>query len=202
MLILVCLLLIAYFSGSIPYGLLVARAKGVDILSTGSGNIGATNVLRTLGKPLGVIVFILDILKGLLPGLLARHFITEKFYVFDAQAIWFLVGVFSVLGHIFSPWLNFKGGKGIATGFGATLCAIPYAGLAAFGCMIVTTMFTRYVSLGSLLAAWIAPIFAFFVFHDSWQVIPVLILMALFITVKHKDNIVRIKNGTERKFPS
>jgi glycerol-3-phosphate acyltransferase PlsY len=198
--VILALALFAYLFGTVPYGLLIARAKGIDILKVGSGNIGATNVTRALGSKLGFLVFGLDVLKGLVPGLVTKAVIKEPFWSIEPTAWAFLMGVVAILGHMFSPWMGFKGGKGISTGLGATLGAIPGAGLTAFGCMILVTAVTRYVSLGSLVATVVIMPLSYFVFKDTPQVLPILFFMAVFIFWKHRANMQRLMNGTESKF--
>lgn len=192
--------IISYCLGSIPFGLLVARTQGVDIMNVGSGNIGATNVIRALGAKFGLLVFGLDVLKGAVPGILAHFLVTEKTYSVDPQAWAFLFGCIAMMGHMFSPFLKFKGGKGIATGLGATLGSIPVTGLLAFGAMIIVTAFSRYVSLGSLVAVALTIPLSIFVVKDSPQVLPFLVTLVIFIFYKHRTNIQRLIQGTENKF--
>jgi acyl phosphate:glycerol-3-phosphate acyltransferase len=190
----------AYFLGSIPFGMIVARAQGVDIMSVGSGNIGATNVIRALGAKFGLLVFGLDVFKGAIPGILAHFLITQKAYSIDPQAWAFLFGCIAMLGHMFSPFLKFKGGKGIATGLGAALGSIPLTGLLAFALMILITAICRYVSLGSLIAVASTIPISIFIVKDSPQVLPFLSILAVFIFYKHRSNIQRLIQGTESKF--
>lgn len=194
---------LAYLLGSIPTGyLLVKLFRHEDIRSVGSGNIGATNVLRSGGKGLGAATFLLDVLKGaaavwlgallasvLLPGMPFR----------DAQA---LAAVSAVLGHMFPVWLHFRGGKGVATGFGVFLVAAPLAALASIGLFAIVLLVTRYVSLGSILGAASFPFFAWFMVHEDKPVpyIAAQIFVALLIVLKHHQNIRRLLNGTESRF--
>jgi glycerol-3-phosphate acyltransferase PlsY len=198
--VIVALALFAYLFGTVPYGLLIAKAKGVDIMKVGSGNIGATNVTRALGPTLGLIAFALDVMKGWVPGLVTKGVIKENTFGLEPTTWAFVFCVVAILGHMFSPWLKFKGGKGIATGLGATLGAIPAAGLTSFGVMILVTAITRYVSLGSLVATVAIIPISLFVYKDTPQVVPILLLMGAFIFYKHKANIQRLKLGTESKF--
>ena len=124
------LISLGFALGSIPFGFMVAKAKGVDIREVGSGNIGATNVMRVLGKGPGIAVLLLDVLKGLIPSLCGH-------LIFHDKQIAFAAGVAAVFGHTFSPFLKFKGGKGIATGLGALLGSSPFVGLAAFSVFFV-----------------------------------------------------------------
>ncbi len=182
----------AYLLGSIPVGVLVAKSKGIDILNTGSGSIGATNVYRTLGRGPGFFVFVLDVLKGLIPALLARIWFHEPMFPFA-------IGLCAVIGHSLSPWLKFKGGKGIATGVGALLGSIPLVAVAGLACFLFSVLLTRYISFGSILAALsLAPLGFAFGLPIS-MTIPLAIL-GLFVVYRHKSNIIRLMNGTEPKF--
>ncbi|MGA3133427.1 MAG: glycerol-3-phosphate 1-O-acyltransferase PlsY [Terracidiphilus sp.] len=193
----------AYLLGSIPTGYVLVRIFcRQDIRSVGSGNIGATNVLRTGGKGLGGLTFLLDVLKGCcavwLGGALGA-WLMPAVPLRDAQA---LAALFAVLGHMFTCWLHFRGGKGVATGFGVFLAASPWAALAAFGFFAVILALTRYVSLGSIVAA-----LAFVVF--AWKFPPgphpplffaVECIIVLLIIAKHHQNIRRLFAGTESRF--
>lgn len=182
----------AYLLGSIPFGVLVARSKGIDIMSVGSGNVGATNVYRTLGWGPGLLVFFLDVAKGALPALVTNILLGDKVFSFG-------VGMVAVLGHGFSPWLKFKGGKGIATGLGALLGSSPLVACTVLGVFAVVLAVSRYVSLASILAA--GSLVGFGVlFRDP---VPMLIgyaLLFVFVVVKHSSNIRRLIAGTERRF--
>jgi glycerol-3-phosphate acyltransferase PlsY len=180
--------------------MLLARAKGVDIRTVGSGNIGATNVVRALGPKVGLAVFVLDVLKGTIPALIATQVVQDPVGGVQIQTISMLMGVIAILGHMFSPFIGFKGGKGVATGFGAALGAIPGAALVGLAVISLTVALTRYVSLGSILAAISVPIVSMLVFRDSLQLLPILVVMAAFIIWKHRANIERLRNGTESKF--
>lgn len=186
------LLAFSFLLGAIPFGLLIARSKGVDILSVGSGNIGATNVWRTLGPGPGTIVMLLDMLKGAIPAFLGKVLLQDDSWSFG-------LGLTAVLGHSLSPFLKFKGGKGIATGCGALLGSNPLVGgicLAVFG---IVLGLTRYVSLGSICAV-IALASLGFILKLPMFVTVAYVVMAAFIIFKHKDNVKRLINGTERKF--
>ena len=190
---------IAYLLGSIPIGYLLVRIfRRQDIRSVGSGNIGATNVLRHGGKSLGAITFLLDVLKGSSPSArrpLAAH-LAPAFPSRDAQA---LAALFAVLGHIFPIWLHFRGGKGVATGFGVFLVAAPCAALAAIAVFALVLLITRLVSLASIIGAFSFPIFALFLTHGPRPsfFIAVQFAVALLIIVKHHQNIRRLIDGTE-----
>ena len=186
----------AYLLGSIPTGYLVARAKGIDIRRHGSGNIGATNVLRTLGKPLGVFVFFIDALKGYaavwLPHLIA-----------PAAPDWLPIAaaVAAIAGHNYTPWLGFKGGKGIATSAGVLLALMPLAVLAIAVVWFAVFFTTRYVSLASMSAAAALPVAVALLWNFGLGGNAPLILFALLISAlaiwRHRANIQRLREGTE-----
>jgi glycerol-3-phosphate acyltransferase PlsY len=199
--------------GSIPFGLLVGLTKGVDPRKAGSGNIGATNVARLLGKKFFFIVFTLDLLKGLLP-MLAAAFIVHR-YVTSPDAMiflfWILVGFASILGHMFSCFIGFKGGKGVATSCGVILGLFPYYTLpAVFVIVVWAALFatSRIVSLASIAAAAVFPIaYAACGIVRHWPILgqqsPLLafaVLVALMIVYKHRANIARLRAGTESRF--
>ncbi len=193
---------VAYLLGSIPIGYLLVRFfRQQDIRSVGSGNIGATNVLRYGGKSLGAITFLLDVLKGsgsvFLGALLAAH-LAPAFPCRDAQA---LAALFAVLGHMFPVWLHFSGGKGVATGFGVFLVAAPCAALASIAVFAVVFLLTRYVSLASILSAAAFPFFALFMVHGPRPpfFIAVQFAVAFLIIAKHHQNIRRLLTGTESR---
>lgn len=183
----------AYLIGSIPVGYLVARAKGVDILHFGSGNIGATNVFRAFGKGLGLLVFILDVLKGAGPAV-AAYYLTS-----GSQVYAFWIGMAAVVGHCLSPFLKFKGGKGIATGLGAVLGSCWQVALVAFVVFIVCLAITRYVSASSILAA-LTIVPAGIYFEVQKPVIWALGALAVFVIYRHRPNISRLLAGTEPRF--
>jgi glycerol-3-phosphate acyltransferase PlsY len=197
------IVVLAYLLGSIPTGyLLVKLFRHEDIRSVGSGNIGATNVLRSGGKGLGAATFLLDTLKGaaavLLCSILARHLLPSMPFR-DAEAI---AAVSAVLGHMFPVWLHFRGGKGVATGFGVFLVAAPLAALAAIGLFAAILLFTRYVSLASILGAASFPVFAWFLVHGDKPApyIAAQVFVASLIILKHHQNIRRLATGTESRF--
>jgi len=194
------LLVFSYFLGSIPFGILIAKSRGVNLLTSGSGNIGATNALRVLGTKWGLLVFFLDMIKGTIPATIARFTLTEPIGFLDPHALWFLVGFTAILGHMLSPWLGFKGGKGIATGIGMMLAAAPAPGLLAFLGFLIVAYFTRYISVASTVAVWLAPAIALFWPGESKLTLPFYLIIAIFVTVKHKKNYDRLRAGTESKF--
>jgi len=197
------IVVVSYLLGSIPTGYLLVRLfRNQDIRSVGSGNIGATNVLRSGGKGLGAATFLLDMLKGcaavLLGGFLGGLLLPEMPFR-DAQA---LAALSAVIGHMFPVWLRLRGGKGVATGFGVFLVAAPLAALAAITTFAIVLLLTRYVSLASIIGAASFPIFAWFFVHGDRPVfyIAVQAAVALLIIVKHHQNIGRLLAGTESRF--
>jgi glycerol-3-phosphate acyltransferase PlsY len=190
--LLALLVIAAYLVGAIPFGYLVARSRGIDITAVGSGNIGATNVHRALGKWLGLLVFMLDVLKGLAPALVA-------YYLLKSQSYSFAVGIAAIGGHCLSPFLKFKGGKGIATGLGAMLGSCPLVALSAFAVFFVCMVFTRYVSLSSMVAA-LTIIPSGILFKVQEVLLVPYGVLTVFVLYRHRANIQRLLNGTESKF--
>jgi acyl phosphate:glycerol-3-phosphate acyltransferase len=182
--------MLAYLAGSIPFGLIFTKATGHgDIRALGSGNIGATNVLRTGDKKLAAATLFCDIAKGLIPVLIARQFGP----VAAAAA-----ALAAPLGHIFPLWLGFKGGKGVATGAGALLAYLWPAALAAAATWIIVALVFRYSSLAAITAAASAPAYAW-LFADTRLEPLVVLLIALIIIWRHRDNIARLRRGEESK---
>ena len=187
----------AYLVGSIPFGFLVGKMRGKDIRTLGSKNIGATNVYRTVGKPWGILAFACDFLKGFLPTLAAQKF---------GNADWLplMVGILTVAGHMWTCFMKFKGGKGIATGFGMLVALVPWLVLTAFGLWAVTVWLSHYISLGSILAAAFLLVAVWFPILGSpgWRDLPLCILVAFvsaFAIWKHRSNIQRLAKGCENK---
>jgi len=182
----------SYLLGSIPSGLLLARLSGApDPRKVGSGNIGATNVLRSGGKTLGILTLIFDILKGLIPTL-AAALVLKNSYVVG------LVGLLAFLGHLFPVYLKFKGGKGVATAIGVMIVIMPEALLISLLCFLIVVGISRTVSLGSIMASALLPLWGGLWGYSG----PFVILsgiMALLIIVRHRENIKRILAGTESK---
>jgi glycerol-3-phosphate acyltransferase PlsY len=189
----ILLVLGAYLLGSVPTGLLLARAFGdVDIRTAGSGNIGATNVYRTLGKKLGLLTLVGDCLKGLLPVLAARMLQLDPHWVAA-------VGLAAFLGHIYTVFLGFKGGKGVATGLGVFLGISPASILVAILVFIIVLFRWRYVSLASIASAAVVPsLVAFFEKTRSHTLMA--LLVAALIIWRHRENIRRLRDGTESRF--
>ena len=197
------LVVFAYLLGSIPTGFLLVKIfRNEDIRSVGSGNIGATNVLRSGGKGLGAATFAIDCLKGASAVLIARAIATQFATVLSPREVEAIAAVFAVLGHMFPVWLGFRGGKGVATGFGVFLVAAPLAALASICVFFVVLMGSRYVSLASILGAASFPPFAWFLVGGEKPplFIAAQIIVALLIIAKHHQNIRRLVAGTEHRF--
>jgi acyl phosphate:glycerol-3-phosphate acyltransferase len=214
------LVVAGYLCGAVPFGLLVGRLKGVDIRTRGSCNIGATNVGRVLGRPYGILVFLLDGLKGFLPVMLARFLLLRQganpggasTAGFLPYLLLVLVAVACVIGHMFPVYLKFKGGKGVATSLGVGLGIYPYytlAGLLAFVLWGLVLMVTRYVSVSSIVAVGAFPvIFAVLAwvrsdrwgrFADLWPLHLFGVVIAVLVVYRHRTNIGRLVAGTEHK---
>ena len=196
--------LVAYLFGSIPTGFLVAKSRGVDIRTVGSGNIGATNVFRILGKPAGLFVLLVDALKGWVPVFLVAKLMAAVFYPAAGQTAfeWFkiIAGVCAILGHIYTCWLHFKGGKGIATSAGVLVALVPVPLLIILGIWIVVFAISRYVSLNRLRSRlpFRSP-FASLLVGESKTIVIVTACLATLAIYKHKANIKRLLNGTESR---
>ena len=185
----------AYFTGAVPTGYLITRlVKGVDIRSIGSGNPGATNVYRTAGAAAGVVTFVLDVLKGFLPVIFTVIYSgsTNSFW-------WILVGLCTVSGHIWTVFLGFRGGKGVATACGVFFALMPLPTFYAFALFLAVVFLTRYVSAGSIAAALFLPVFAWFTNQPKTLFI-FTIVIGILIIIKHGKNIERLINGSENKF--
>ena len=200
----------AYLVGSIPFGFLVGKMRGKDIRTLGSKNIGATNVYRTVGKPWGVLAFACDFLKGFLPTLAAR-LVSE-----DNASLLYLplaVGILTVAGHMWTCFMKFKGGKGIATGFGMLVALTPVLVLVAFAVWVVVMLVSHYVSLGSIVAAAFLMVVVWLPWYDwfrceilrccrGYHDLPLCILVTVlcaFAIWKHKTNIIRLRAHAESK---
>lgn len=182
--------IVAFLVGSIPFGYIIGRVfYRTDIRKTGSGNIGAMNALRTIGKSGAVAVLVLDAAKGFLPAFLTLHFAHDI-------RLASTVAVAAVLGHCFSPWLGWKGGKGVATSFGAIFALSWKAGLVAVAAWVAGAGMTSYSSVGSMLGNLVAP-FALFFFTRSVLAAMYGIFAAIFIIYTHRENLGRLRAGTE-----
>lgn len=213
-------LVIGYLCGCVPFGLLVGRLKGVDVRMHGSGNIGATNVGRVLGRPWGALAFMLDLGKGVAPvavfGMFAHHWMLKAVEGRpEVCLMWAAVATVCVFGHMFPIFLKFKGGKGVATSLGVLLGLYPYftlPGLVAFGVWVLVTLATRYVSVGSVVAVLAFPvIFELFAASlreqwgtvaDLWPLHVFAITMALLVVYRHRGNLRRLYEGTENRIGS
>lgn len=204
--------LAAYLLGSIPTGFLVARAKGIDIRSAGSGNIGATNAMRVLGKPAGIFVLLMDAFKGWYAcqvGILVFfHFLPHSNINSDTDvqsiascmdAFPIIAGIFAVLGHNYTCWLKFKGGKGIATSAGVFLALAPWALLIALVVFILAVLVTRYVSVGSIAAGVALPAAVWIMTPHNFLLGIVTTALGALAIYKHKANIQRLMAGTENR---
>lgn len=221
------MLLAALFCGSVPFGYLLARSQGVNIRAHGSGNIGATNVWRVMGKKWGLLCFVLDFLKGLVPSVLTGVLLSRgamgPLGPDYAAAFWLTAAMLTVLGHMFTPWLGFKGGKGVATGFGALLGVYPIftiAAIAALVCWVVAVKLWKMVGLASVIASLVLALVVVgehLAVRFNVQVItlpleglpgyvPATLVhvgfavgLAALVTYKHRANLARTIAGTESK---
>lgn len=182
----------AYLLGSIPTGLLLGKLYGIDVRNEGSGNIGATNLYRTVGRKVGIMTLVGDCLKGLLPVLLVWQ-------LGHAEPMQAWVGLAAFCGHVFSVFLLFKGGKGVATALGVFLALAPLAVAGALAVFILLVAIWRYISLGSIMAAAVMPLIIFFRPHSP-QLLIATVLIAAVVIIKHHSNISRLIAGTESKF--
>jgi glycerol-3-phosphate acyltransferase PlsY len=192
----------AYLLGSIPTGFLVARVRGVDIRTVGSQNMGATNVFRVLGKGPGIFVLLADALKGWGAIALSRYVIQPHYAhgeELNEVAAPIVAGLFAILGHIYTCWLQFKGGKGIATSAGVMVALVPWALLASFVIWLVAFVGTRYVSVASIAASAVLPVATWLTTHDL-MLTGITSLVAALAIYKHKGNVQRLRNGTENRF--
>jgi acyl phosphate:glycerol-3-phosphate acyltransferase len=211
------IVVVSYLLGSIPFGYLLVRIfRGEDVRQTGSGNIGATNVARTGSKKLAIATLLLDALKGYVAVRFAFWLAGSRFananisgqasQVMDSQTIFLLAALAAfcaILGHMFTVWLRFKGGKGVATAVGAFAALAPRAIVVALVLFILVVALTRYVSLGSIVAAAAFPLLVWWLNPAERTTGPVLLLIAassLLIIIRHKDNIRRLLAGTENRW--
>jgi acyl phosphate:glycerol-3-phosphate acyltransferase len=184
-------LLASYLLGSIPFSYLVARTRGIDVRTVGSGNVGATNVMRSAGKAAGIAAFVLDAAKGALAALLARQ-------VAPGPAVPPLAAVAAIVGHMYPVWLGFRGGKGVATGAGAFLPLAPLATAAGLVAFALAAAVTRYVSVGSMAGAIVLAASAA-ALGAPWPVWLAAAAMASLIVWKHRGNLRRLADGTESR---
>ena len=186
-------LTLTYLIASIPFGYIIGKFFGKDVTKEGSGNIGATNVARTLGKKAGALVLILDMLKGFIPV-----FYAKKLFFFDPKFI-AIIALVAVIGHCFSVFMKFKGGKGVATGIGVLLALSPKVAALVIMMWLGTFLVSGYVSLASILAASLSWVFYFFLEGEFYTTLAILIA-SLIIVIKHSSNIERLLKGTESRF--
>lgn len=211
--LLLVLIPVSYLLGSIPFGLLVGLWRGVDVRKAGSGNIGATNVGRLLGGRFFFLVFFLDLLKGMLPMLAAAALLRGKNLEPGTYLLWLAIGGAAICGHLFSLFLSFKGGKGVATSAGVALGLFPFytfPALIAISMWLLLLKLTRYISLASMAAAVVFPI-AYItigllqrppwpILGRQWPLLIFAVLIALMIVFKHRSNLTRLRAGTEPRF--
>ncbi len=213
MLALAAILLLSYLIGSIPFGVIVAKGKGIDIKAHGSGNTGGTNVFRTLGPKYGLSVVVLDALKGVI----AVVAVSQLYYIDpvvlnnqtpfqDITIIRIMAGIFAIIGHIWSVFASFKGGKGVATALGMMLSITTVDMLIALGIFIIVVGAFKYVSLGSIMAAITVPLTLFIrqnVFHAEVQgygtLLPFVLAVSFLLIYMHRTNIQRLLKGNENK---
>lgn len=197
-------ILLSYLIGSIPFGYLVARARGVDILKQGSGNIGATNVGRVLGRPFGLLVFLLDFAKGAGPALGARLWASAQELALPPDSLAVAAAVAAFLGHLFPIYLRFRGGKGVATAAGAVVVLLPGPAVAALLAWLAVALASRYVSLASLTAAVVLCLHRFLFTPRPWgdgnRIVTLFCLVAAgLIFLRHRANIDRLVRGNENR---
>ncbi len=204
------LAVLAYGFGSIPFGFLFGKIKGVDLRQHGSKNIGATNAGRVLGKKYFFLVLLLDAAKGFLPTALAGKLLFQSEVSQWTFILWLLVAFFAIAGHNWPCWLKFKGGKGVATSLGVVLALYPYytwPGLIAFGVWILVYKFSGFVSLGSIVAAavFLLSYLIMVIFipgwtaREQWPLILFASVMIAVLILRHSGNIRRLRSGTENK---
>lgn len=202
-------LICAYLLGSVPFGMLIAAAHGIDLRKVGSGNIGATNLSRALGRRWAYLCFILDLAKGLLPTLVAGIWLGDIGGTSGLLAR-LAVGCAAITGHVFPIYLGFKGGKGVATSFGVALGLWPYYTICVAITLVVWVVFIliwRYVSLASLAAAFAFPVILAAAialvpgwrFSELWPLLIAAIVIPVMVFIRHRDNVVRLLAGTENK---
>jgi len=191
--------LTGYLLGSIPTGFLVAKARGIDIRTVGSGNIGATNAFRILGKRAGIFVLLVDALKGWVAVQVVAPLVAQAIPGAPEVYLRITAGIAVILGHNFTCWLRFKGGKGIATSAGVLVALVPWALLIILGIWIILFLLTRYVSVGSIAASFALPFATWFAQGHDPGLTAVTGAMAALAIYKHRRNIQRLLDGTENR---
>jgi acyl phosphate:glycerol-3-phosphate acyltransferase len=188
----ILLLICAYLLGSVPTGLLLARAFGVNIREAGSGNIGATNVYRTMGRKIGILTLVGDCLKGLIPVLAAKWLGLPDVWVAA-------IGLAAFLGHVYTIFLGFKGGKGVATALGVFLGTSPLSVLGGLAVFALVLYRWRYVSAASIAAAAVIPVIVTLI-EGKPELIAMSLAIAAIVIFRHRENIARLRSGTESRF--
>jgi glycerol-3-phosphate acyltransferase PlsY len=188
-----------FLVGSVPTGYLLGRARGLDIRQHGSGNIGATNVWRVMGRNWGLVAFAADFLKGFLPLLLLKLYGTQALLGWQTDLLLVLCGLAAIVGHNYTPWLGFKGGKGIATSAGVLGALLPPVLGVALSLWIVVTLATRYVSVASILAAASLAPLAWWFYPGQWILFGLACLAGVLAIYRHVSNIRRLLAGTESR---
>ena len=200
----IILIIASYLIGSIPFGLLISKHRGIDLREEGSGNIGTTNAVRVLGKKWGIVTGILDILKGtviivLIYILEACNLWTNPF-VINGESIYVIYGIAAVIGHVFPVFLKFKGGKAVATSFGVLLATTPWSAFIVIITFAIVVAICGYVSLGSSIGALMAIPASFIIYQDNLYSNLFMIIMVALIIYRHIGNYKKLLNGTERCF--
>lgn len=185
------LMILSFLIGSIPTGLLIAKTKGIDLRKVGSGNIGATNVLRAVGKETALFTLLGDIAKGAVPVAIGKFF---GWGIFDAG----ILGLSAILGHNFSLFLKFKGGKGVATSIGVLLAFSPHVALLTITLWLLTARWTRYSSLSALVSFGLLPLSIYIIDYSKEKMI-IAVAITVLIFIRHAANIKRLIQGTESK---
>lgn len=190
--IIIPLIIMSYFIGNISPSVIIGkRMKNIDIRQHGSGNAGTTNAMRIMGKKVGAAVFMLDLIKGVIPSAIGMYF--------GAVELAFICGLATVIGHIFPAVLKFKGGKGVATSLGVGLVIAPVHALIGLLIFAIIVIKTRYISLGSIIGTLTFPILQIFT-TDNMNIVIMSVMLGLLVTYSHRENIKRLINGTENKF--
>jgi glycerol-3-phosphate acyltransferase PlsY len=187
----VFVIILSYLIGSIPFGVIIAKRKGIDLKRVGSGNIGATNVLRNVGKLSALVVLLGDALKGAVPVLVCQYY---HLGIYNEV----LAGIAAMTGHIFTLFLRFKGGKGVATGLGAVIALSPKAGIISLVLWLLVALASRYSSLAALVTYLFLP-FVMFIIKEQQEKILFSVIVAVMIIIRHRDNIKKLLSGSESK---
>lgn len=200
----IILIIASYLIGSIPFGLLISKHRGIDLREEGSGNIGTTNAVRVLGKKWGIVTGILDILKGtviiVLIYILEACDLWTNPIIINEESIYVIYGIAAVIGHVFPVFLKFKGGKAVATSFGVLLATTPWSALIVIIIFAIVVAICGYVSLGSSIGALMAIPASFIIYQDNLYSNLFMIIMVALIIYRHIGNYKKLLNGTERCF--